>query len=271
MTIVVVLIGLLISHSAPGVRRMRSFSWLLWPVREALERPNQPSWLPCAAVLATALLVSTLVMGLAEFMLGIVGWMLLALAGLVYSLGPRDLDRDVEILLAGEDPSEIKEIRAVMRLPESASAPAAAAAVYHASLARWFGVLFWFVILGVPGAVLYRLNRSALHLAGLQAAQRAWLVRLRRVLDWPVLALMVLSAGLCADLDRVLRVWRQSKNRGAPPWGLSASFLDRLAMALVAGDGAFKDGLSSGHRLVWRMLMLWLVALSLLLLAGWLA
>ncbi len=272
MTILIVLAGLLISHFATGFRHLRDFRWLMWPVNRGRRQfPDKP-WVAFALVVAVSILVAWLATALMTVTLGLVGWALLALIVFIYTLGPRDLDQDVHTLLSRStitDPIMVGKVARTMQLTLDDSAPESAAAVFHAALSRWFGILFWFVLLGIPGAILYRLTRISLQARDLSPAETGWLARLRMVLDWPVLALMVISAGLCGDLDRIHRVWREQATDW-PAWLLTPAVLDRIGAVVVPADAGFDDGLIAGHQMVWRMLVLWLVVLSVMLLAGWL-
>lgn len=273
MTILIVLIGLLISHFATGFRHLRDFRWLLWPMHQLRRHFPDLPWLAFVMVPVTAVIVAVLTTWLMTALLGVVGWVLLAMAVFIYTLGPRDLDRDVSVLTGRGVEANGEEVAAsarAMHLDVETSTPVeASAAVFHAALSRWFGTLFWFVVLGIPGAIAYRLTRIALQEEDLGPAEIDWLARLRMIFDWPVLALMTLSAALCTDLDRVYRAWIDQREQHGP-WLLTPSLLDRIAAALITDISGFSEGLTAGHRIVWRMLILWLVALSVLLLAGWL-
>ncbi|TVS11528.1 MAG: hypothetical protein EA419_07720 [Wenzhouxiangella sp.] len=264
------MLGLLLSHLIFPLVRWRQFDWLLKPVHLVRMRSGQRPWAVAVAVLVVALLASLALTLLATTLLGRLGWFLLALAVFVYTLGPRDLDRDVQALKAGGSGTRFLKARRVMRIRSDAGPAEAAAAVFRAAQARWFGMLFWFVVLGIPGALLYRLTRVALHEPGMSPAQADWLMRLRDVLDWPVLALMLLSAAMGGDFDRVRSAW-QTDRAQRDGWMLRGPVLDKVAAALTDADVGFEDGVALGHRLVWRMLLIWLVVLSLLLIAGWLA
>ncbi len=269
MTILIVLLGLLISHQFVSVGRIRRYDPLLKPLHWARRRYSRPPWVPMLVVLVTAILAALLLSGLASVLMGAFGWFVVALLIVVYSLGPRDLDRDVEVLLAGgNDPRHFK-IRRIMRLGADAGAEAGAASVFRAAQARWFGILFWFVLLGIPGALLYRLARVSLHEPGLQPAQSEWLLRLRSVLDWPVLALLTLGIALAGDFDRIRQAWRHHQ-AGGSGWRLGEELLADLATTTAQPGDAFEDGIRRGHEVVWRVLWIWLVVLSLLLILGWL-
>ncbi len=270
MTVLIVLLGLLISHLVFPRVRWRQFDWLLRPIHQVRIRSQQRPWMVAAAVLLAALLAALALTWLATALLGRFGWFIAALAVFVYTLGPRDLDRDVQALKEGGSGTRFLKARRNMRIRTDAGPVESAAAVFHAAQARWFGILFWFVLLGIPGALLYRLTRIALHEPGMSPAQADWLMRLRDVLDWPVLVLMLLSAAMGGDYDRVRAAWQadRTERRGGM---LRGAVLDAVAAAITDPDARFEDGVILGHRMVWRMLLIWLVVLSLLLMAGWLA
>ncbi len=270
MTILIVLLGLLLSHLVRPLARWRSFGWFGSIMGRVRSRSAGRDWEPLVAVIVISLVFSLGASTLVVAFFGAPGWFVLALLVFVYTLGPRDLDRDVQsLLVGGSDPRHLKA-RRLMRIPRDAGAGDAAAAVFHAAQARWFGILFWFVVLGIAGALLYRLTRLSLHLPGLSPGQSAWLLRLRAILDWPVLALMLISAGLGGDLDRVRQAWR-AHTGGRSVWSIREGVLDEVARCMIDPAGSFADGVTTGHHMVWRMLMIWLVVLSLLLIAGWLS
>ncbi len=270
MTILVVLLGLTISHLVFPVARLRHFDLLLRPMHWVRRSYPEVAWAVAATLVMTALLLAWALSAAAEGLFGALGWFFAALAVVVYTLGPRDLDRDVQALLIGGNEPRYLKARRIMRLQRDAGAADAAAAVFRAAEARWFGILFWFVLLGIPGALLYRLTRVSLHEPGLQPGQAAYLLRLRSVLDWPVVGLMLLSAAVVGDFDRVRQAWRRYRGE-ASRWRLDSAVLDEVAAASVQPDEAFDTGVGVGHQLVWRMLLAWLVILSVLLILGWLS
>lgn len=270
MTILVVLLGLALSHLFFPVARLRNFEPLLKPLRWARRRLAEPAWAVAVVLVLTALITG---LGLTAAVMGLFGpwaWFLLALAVFVYTLGPRDLDRDVQALLIGGNEPRYLKARRVMRLRSDAGAPEAASAVFRAAEARWFGILFWFIVLGIPGALLYRLTRLSLHEPGLHPAQAGYLLRLRQVLDWPVLVLMLCSAALVGDFDRMRQAWHRHRHESSR-WRMDSEVLDEMAAAIVGPEDAFEQGVRSGHLLARRMLLVWLVVLSVLLILGWLS
>lgn len=270
MTVLIVLLGLVLSHLAHPLGRVRDFGWFAGLIRQVRSRFTEPEWVVAVAVLVIALGLAGALGVLAQSLAGTIGWFFLALAVFVYTLGPRDLDRDVQSLMVGGAGEAYLKTRRAMRIHRDAGAPEAAAAVFHAAQTRWFGILFWFVVLGIPGALLYRLTRISLNLPALSPGQSAWLLRLRDVLDWPVLLLMLVSAGLGGDYDRVRHAWHAHR-QGRSLWTLKPEVLDQVGAVIVDSRASFEEGVTTGHHIVWRMLMIWLVVLSLMLIAGWLS
>ena len=262
MTILALLVGLLICHFAPGLSAWRNYGWMTLTASMTIRRSDQlPDWLPMLVLLLTALLGGIVATQLADGLANEFGVLLLGLLVIVYTVGPRDLDDDVEHALS----SEIA--RDSLHLAADANGIQAAATVLHAALARWFGIVFWFVLLGIPGALIYRAARVADREPLGSVHEQAWFRHLLFVLNWPVLLLMTLAVALMTDLDRVRASWSAQ----ARPWQLDARWLDQLAVTLCTPDCDAQQGLKEGQALAWRMLWIWLAVLSLLLLAGWIA
>ena len=164
-------------------------------------------------------------------------------------------------------------------------------AVFRNAQRRWFGVLFWFLLLGPVGALLYRL--SVLSVEGEMATQLPPTTgegarRLLAVLDWPVAQLMTLAMALVGNFDTVLAAWREAGGGSA---SLDNRFLGAVARASVrselveeASDYADENGvvpprymavatdlpeLRDAMSLVWRCLLVWLAVLALFVIAGW--
>lgn len=289
ITLLAVVIALALGHLAPGlaarVRRFEAYrDWLRWPGQR----------LPAALYLLLALGLPVLAMGVLQLGLRPFGWglasLLLGIVVLFWCWGPRDLDRDVAAVLVAPDPASRRA--AAARLWPAGGAPADAAAcveaVFRGAQRRWFGVLFWFCLLGAAGALLYRLAALAAEdQAEAVPASVLPLVRtLLALLDWPVTQLMVLALAVVADFSAVAAAWRMP---GA--FGLQAGLLDAAARASVRTDIAEEvadytaEGIAAevalaevfgplpelreAMNLAWRVLLLWLSVLALFVVAGW--
>ncbi|MFN7137371.1 MAG: hypothetical protein ACK4MU_07645, partial [Thermomonas sp.] len=178
------------------------------------------------------------------------------------------------------------------RLWPAGGAPADAApcveSVFRGAQRRWFGVLFWFCLLGAAGALLYRLAALAAedHAEAVPVPVRPLARTLLALLDWPVTQLMVLALAVVADFSAVAAAWRTP---GA--FGLQGGLLDAAARASVRTDIAEEVAdytaagipaeaalaevfgplpeLREAMNLAWRILLLWLAVLALFVVAGW--
>lgn len=264
MTLLALLFALGILHAWPDVEQWRKTDWLAEPSLWIGQRG--PDWLPAVITVLVSLAAGAVLAVLADLLLGGFGLLLAGTATLLFALGPRDLERDVNAVIQGGEGSAMARLR--LRLEDDSSGEQGAAAVLHAALARWFGVLFWFALLGIPGALAYRAVRTARHLFPAGSEQRPAFDGVLGILNWPVVALMTLSVALMTDFDRVLDRFDARSDR----WRFPARLLDDLAGALCAADPSDAEplvtSLRDGHQLARRVLALWLSVVAVLLLIG---
>ena len=298
-TLIAVIFALVLGHLAPGfaasVRRHAGFGlWQRWLDARFGDGPSV--WRGYYGFLF-ALLPPLLLVGLMQFALhtplaGVFG-LLFAVLMLFYAWGPRDLDVDVSAVVDAENPAARRE--AAARLGANidsgpGEAQAMVEAVFANALRRWFGVLFWFLLFGAVGAVMYRfaaLLAEGDHADALSAATREGARRFFALLNWPVAQAMTLSLALVGNFDSVLGVWRDA---GGAELQLDHAHLGAAARASVRCEMAeetqelIEEGATPGNAwvqlgelpelrdamsLVWRILLLWLAILALFVVAGW--
>ena len=211
------------------------------------------------------------------------------LAVLFLCWGPRDVAADIEAVSKAPD-SERRLAAAQALRCDVASQPlpftpaALVGATFNAALARHFGVLFWFALIGPAGAVGYRLVQllaAAPEQADVSADTRASLSRLRTLVDWVPARLMALSLALVADFEQVMQRWHAYRQLHAQGWFvLDNGFLGSVACAgvdagLVAelnqpqGSASPLAALIASRLQLQRMLKLWLGVIALVVLGGW--
>jgi len=310
VTLIAAVVALVLGHLAPSLAvAVRRYGWYGDWIGWLNGRFTEGSFWRGQWGIALALVPPLLVVGLFQRaidaqLLGLVE-MLFGIAVLFYAWGPRDLDRDVAAVLDAPDPSARRQAAARLS-PESnplLDGGNLVDTVFRSALRRWFGVLFWFLLLGPFGAVLYRL--AQLSVDGWPAGEAAGgdsarpptaAVRgartLLAVLEWPVAQLVTLALALVGNFDSVLGAWRAS---GGASMRLDNRFLCAAARASVrnelaeeaaeraaqsddavgeSGIGASTYGrqdlpeLRDAMSLAWRCLLVWLAALALFVIAG---
>jgi len=302
VTLIATVVALVLGHIAPSLAAsLRQYGWygdwLRWlDTRFAEGSFWRGRWGIAIALLPPLLLVAMFQSALDEPLLGLAG-LLFSIAVLFYTWGPRDLDVDVDAILDAPDPLARRD--AAARLwprngTVSIESGALAEAVFRSALQRWFGVLFWFLLLGPLGAVLYRLTQLAtdgipdddVPTRGLPLETQRGARTLRAILEWPVAQLMTLALALVGNFDSVLGAWRTA---GGGSFRLDTRFLGAVARASVTSELAeeaadyadggdttavavlpFSDlpGLRDAMSLVWRSLLVWLATLALFVIAG---
>lgn len=97
---------------------------------------------------------------------------------------------------------------------------------------RYFPVLFWFVLLGAPGALLYRLTALA---AVARLGEERCAATSLRLLEWLPLRLLGLAFALMGDFATAMREWRATLFDTASS---SAQVLARLVRAALGTNPA---------------------------------
>jgi len=290
LALIAVVLALVLGHVAPGLGSVRRYGWFIGWLR-ALGRGlgGAGAWRGRFGLLL-AVGVPVLVVAAVQWLLG-ERWyglplFVFALLALIYTWGPRDLELDVEAVVDAREPGERRAAAAAL-FPEGGEpvieGPALVEAVFRCALWRWFGVLFWFLLLGPAGALLYRLMSLAAQgpaQAALPPAQAEAARLFVALLNWPVAHLMTFGLALAANFDGVLAAWRDWHASGG--MRLDIGFLGAAARASVVCELAEEDAyaidgpaqapalleLRDAMSLVWRVLLLWLAVLAIFVVAG---
>jgi AmpE protein len=283
--LVAILIVLLLARFLPELARLRDYGWWrIWFERAAASSPGSAAVL-CVGV--PVLVCAFLQWGLRGHLFGLISCAFAAIV-LFYCWGPRDLERDAEALEKAPD-SERRAAAAQALGADSRSAPVAleaealVTATFESALKRWFGVLFWFALLGPAGALLYRLLQLCASTPAVAETQSA--ATLRRVVkafDWLPAHLVALALAVASNFDAVFKTWRDWHATRTDRFELDPGFLDAIARASVDADVAASDeeyghgnphapmvALSDAMVLVRRVLIVWLTVIALIVLGGW--
>lgn len=284
-TLVAVIVALLLGHFARPLAVLRHHDgFVAWIGVLGRQGGALRDAALALGVLLPLGLLGALQWGLRDWAYGLPA-LLLGIAALFYAWGPRDLDLDVEAVIDAEG-LEARREAARPLFPQRDDAVVEGGplveAVFRCALWRWFGPLFWFLLLGPVGAVGYRFVALAAQGEArrrLPEAQGRAAATVLGVLDWPVAQLMTLTLALAADFDAVIAAWRTWHADGVR---LGLGHLEAAARASVAIELAEEEAyaadgpaqapalleLRDAMSLVWRILVIWLGALALFVVAG---
>ena len=290
MTIISILIAFALCHFVRETRHLRRFEWFSSFTdfcNENLEK--LPGWSGPTGfliILGLPLLAAWFINGLLYSVLGLFGTFLFAIAILIYTFGPRDLDTDVRKVIDAEEEDRQREaLESLLGGPipgeKDACQTAAINAVFTKALKRWFAIIFWFAVLGVYGALLYRLAEWLTDRdLGISAEQKDLFTSLCKIMEWPVAQLMTLSLAIATDFDCVYRAWRQYHvKQGHGLFEGNNDFMLISAVTIVKSGHAELDGYADQLQgpmatiklsmdLVWRSLGVWATVLAILLLVN---
>ncbi len=208
---------------------------------------------------------------------------LLALAVLLYSMGPVFLNRSltayVDALDAEDDVQAghyAKEFYHALAAPDpGADERDIIGCIFVAANERLYAVIFWFIVLGPFGALLYRLSsilksgNKDIHGTYADAARH-----LNHILNWPSTRLFALGNALAGNLIEAIDAWRDNEN---------GSFCVSETVLITSAFGALhyrpetekqedskdkSDWIRASQALINRTLIVWLTVLGLMTIAG---
>jgi adenosylcobinamide-phosphate synthase len=249
----------------------RYATWVYAHVNAGTRMHGVLAW--SATVLAPALVI-----GMVGHWLLQLGWLfgLAWSAAVLYQcLGYRqviDRARALGEALANENAPKAAEMLAELGIePETAQNEVVARAIdtlFRLALERLFGVMFWFILFGVFGAVVYELSqRLAKRWQGSDDFHTA-IRQVAPILDWLPSRLLAFSFAIVGDFEAVMSAWRTRVDPADPfnegvvrAAGLGALGIDQT---MPAGPN-FIAGAAS---LLNRAALLWLGVLGLLWLGG---
>lgn len=143
-------------------------------------------------------------------------------------------------------------------------------ACYRASLQRIFSILFWFILLGPMGAILYRFTQK-LSVYGLDRPTdklRKLAEKLTFILDWVPARLLALSFCLAGHFTSIFNEWRISFKSGISDTYQVLYTCGHIAVS--ARDSVDTDFVlaqfDEAYYLICRSLFIWLVVLALVIL-----
>lgn len=259
MQLLAIILAFGLFHYVGKPQALRSMSWLERLQKQLKGWVEEPS-MQLLLLIALPLLALWLVV---DGILGIkpdsIGYLLLHVLLLYYCLGPNTLADDLQNTA----------LRSKLKISDQSTRTEVVFAMTDAAIHRWFGVFFWYVVLGVYGALLYRLVCWAAQSSTDTTATEG---KVAKLLEFPVTVLMTLSLAIASDFDRVWQHCKQYLNQETL-WSLNSQFLYKsMDFAVAQCEIETKDeneehiNEQTTFSLLKRMLVVWLVFVALLVL-----
>lgn len=295
MNFLAMVIALLLERLLGEHERVREWRW--FPAYSSWLREHAPTAGPWAGTLSVLLLVAAPV-AVTALIHALLGGALLSVLALLFSvlvllycLGPREIDaevgRYVDAIEAGDDATATVVAHRlggdVMPGGGAARNRALASAVLVEFNERTFAVLFWFLVLGPMGAVLFRVTSlaraDAASTAGSDPGYADAVLRLHGILNWIPARLLALGFALAGSFEEAVTDWRAYHERRSDLiWQQNADVITatgkgalRIGNALESDDGSPAAGIGAVRAalaLVLRTLVFWVVLAGLLTIAG---
>ena len=283
MNLISILIALAVETLYRPVSSYRRYDWLMDLSSRFYQNLSAQSWrdTPAGVILMVALpclavwLISAMLAGVTSLF-----GFLFGLLVLIYCIGPRDLLDDVHRFAEAVRADDTETARALageilgqeVEGDREALAIAVRDAIPLAANTRVLGILFWFMIMGPVGAVLFRYACLLRHESGWSDGFTRSLERLHEILLWPSARLSVIGFALVGSFVDTISNWKSA----ADFWQRDSEELLRLSglgairheLDEGAEEGAAVEAVHSMLALMKRTLIIWLVILALLTLTG---
>jgi AmpE protein len=169
---------------------------------------------------------------------------LLSALVLFLCLGPRDISSDINALLAARANGETAAAERILRALHSGPEPEAdhrslLGALFIQSHERVFGVLFWFIVCGPGGAVVYRLSSRLPRLLDADSPALRGVETLHAVLAWLPARATALLYAFAGSMDDALAAWYRLRVEPHPDWRQHTwSVLAETSTAAIGIDNA---------------------------------
>jgi membrane protein required for beta-lactamase induction len=304
MSLVAILISLALEKLLPMMDGWRHYSWFEHYSRALRSRLGKhPHWHGIPTLLLILLLPVigvAVAQALLTDILGFLGFVF-AVVVLTYCLGPKDphrlLHKYLDAAYSGDTDIADKTLAELLQgdVPEGKAERATALVnqILVQTHERLLGVLFWFIILGPMGAVLYRLTQEQRQCDAQTAPQQeeetadngdaafsAAIARLHFLLAWIPSHLAALSYAVMGSFVHALRAWHEeepttpeeAEEAGASAMPASHRMLLRIGYGSLQFDSNPPRSNSAVREtlgLCGRSLIAWITILALLTLAGW--
>ena len=285
MKLIMVLIALGVEFRLGSFDRYRDLSWFERYTGWLETRlAGHSLWYGPGGVLVT-LFIPLALLGALVYLVAQVHFILgflLSLLALVYSFGPPPgslVDSYADALGSDDDAARREILGRILDdggVADEAGQDRVLSSIMLRAHEYLFAVVFWFLLLGAVGALLYCLAANLARKHGKAEDGYAGAVRdLHNILMWPSARLLALGFALGGSLVSALESWRTVSGHtlDISREVIAVSGFGALHYDLANGEDADKEvfiaRLSETQALINRTLIVWLIVLGLMTIAGW--
>ncbi len=290
MTLIIIALCLFAERYLPELDGYRQPTWF----HSYLDWSRQLPWgewmsqsISGSLVTLTPLLLAIAILqSLFDNILGGIPELIFATFTLLFCLGPQDLQRQVRNLvdaIDGQDEDSAEQIseKLITGEPDENTetyAQTLAIGISKQAYLRTFSVIFWFVILGPVGAVLYRschtMQQSMPKIKDLGLDFRNGVNRLLYILDWAPVRITAFTYALSGNFHAATYEWWNANGEK------DHSNADAILTRASSGAMGFEDAhdlddpilcAETAQAMVLRSITIWLGLLTLITLTSWLS
>ena len=290
MNLIMVLIALGVEARLGNFERFRNLSWFVHYCDWLETRlTNTRFWNGPGGLLLT-LFIPLALLGVVVYLAGVINILLgflLSFLALVYSFGPplgSLVDGYVDALGSGDDAACREFLEKILYgAPEEGAADRdrVIGSIMLRSHEYLFAVIFWFLLLGAVGAVMYCLVVNLEQRYEKVDGGYAGAVRdLHNILMWPSSRMLALGFALGGSLVSALESWRTVTGNTLDVSREVVTVSGFGALHYTPADGEktdqqdnedFVNSLRETTALINRTLIVWLIVLGLMTIAGWIS
>lgn len=288
MLLIAIILGLIAERTLGSMAELRRFGWFHRYVRVVKKHVGAQPYINGAASVLLLLAPLLVLTGLVDYYLSNL-WFLFgfvfAVLVLLYSLGPTDLEAEVEAFVdacvRGDEESAVWHASELLGDEIPTHSAQLTRRILENMLVevndRLLAVMFWFILLGPAGALLFRLTQQLVNEQKESSGDFAEAaLRLYHLLSWVPARICALSYALAGSFvdaltrwRRVYGSWHESSHKVLIASGLGA---------LRYEEGEIEEGNETKNiamvtetlSLVRRAVIVFISMLALLTLAGWL-
>ena len=294
MTLVVIVVSLVLEHIFGRWQRLRRLSWFI-SFRRRLHEVVPEGWRGGYRGVLLLLTIPVLLVWLLQLVIQAYAWsgfeLIYSILLFSYCLGPEPFNERVDEYLKACDErhrlktKELAESLVGDQVPDNQwqQSSAVTKAILYEGNIRIFAVMFWFILLGPAGAILYRCSafltqgKNIPECEHIQPAAE----RVFAILDWLPANLLSLTFFLTGSFDDAWQAWKKAVNA-------ELDFNERNRSTVIhTGCGAMRHEVDdafvgeergeeydlywvrAARALVVRSLIVWLAGIAVLTMAGW--